>query len=160
MWSIISQHLCTITVQEIIHHRQIKLTHCCSVPNSSDGLIFVKRRALDGPFLDKNTDFRRAHRRAKFTFLIFLFYLNLPKKSKLSKISFFYIDGPLGHTALESWGWKLLDESRIKLDEKGDFRSSSWDFSASLLLLLALALSKTQEALLGIECPLTRNEPN
>ena len=26
-----------------------------SVPNSSDGLIFVKRRALDGPFLDKNT---------------------------------------------------------------------------------------------------------
>ena len=39
-----------------------------SVPNSSDGLIFVKRRALDGPFLDKNTGFRRAHRRAKFTF--------------------------------------------------------------------------------------------
>ena len=32
----------------------------CSVPNSSDGLIFVKRRALDGPFLDKNTGFRRA----------------------------------------------------------------------------------------------------
>ena len=31
-----------------------------SVPNSSDGLIFVKRRALDGPFLDKNTGFRRA----------------------------------------------------------------------------------------------------
>ena len=60
----------------------------CSVPNSSDGLIFVKRRALDGPFLDKNTGFRRAHRRAKFTFLIFSFYLNLPKKSKLSKISF------------------------------------------------------------------------
>ena len=25
----------------------------CSVPNSSDELIFVKRRALDGPFLDK-----------------------------------------------------------------------------------------------------------
>ena len=40
----------------------------CSVPNSSDGLIFVKRRALDGPFLGKNTGFRRAHRRAKFTF--------------------------------------------------------------------------------------------
>ena len=59
-----------------------------SVPNSSDGLIFLKRRALDGPFLDKNTGFRRAHRRAKFTFLIFSFYLNLPKKSKLSKISF------------------------------------------------------------------------
>ena len=58
------------------------------MPNSSDGLIFVKRRALDGPFLDKNTGFRRAHRRAKFTFLIFSFYLNLPKKSKLSKISF------------------------------------------------------------------------
>ena len=31
-----------------------------SVPNSTDGLIFVKRRALDGPFLDKNTGFRRA----------------------------------------------------------------------------------------------------
>ena len=31
-----------------------------SVPNSSDELIFVKRRALDGPFLDKNTGFRRA----------------------------------------------------------------------------------------------------
>ena len=40
-----------------------------SVPNSSDRLIFVKRRALDGPFLDKNTGFRRA----KFTFLIFFF---------------------------------------------------------------------------------------
>ena len=60
-----------------------------SVPNSSDGLIFVKRQALDGPFLDKNTGFRRAHRRAKFTvFNFFLFYLNLPKKSKLSKINF------------------------------------------------------------------------
>ena len=56
--------------------------------NSSDGLIFVKRRALDMRFLDKNAGFRRAHRRAKFTFLIFSFYLNLPKKSKLSKISF------------------------------------------------------------------------
>ena len=41
---------------------------CLSVPNSSDELIFVKRRALDGPFLDKNTGFRRAHRRAKFMF--------------------------------------------------------------------------------------------
>ena len=28
--------------------------------NSSDGVIFVKRRALDGRFLDKNTGFRRA----------------------------------------------------------------------------------------------------
>ena len=65
-----------------------RTTLLSSVPNSSDGLIFVKRRALDGPFLDKNTGFRRAHRRAKFTFLIFSFYLNLPKKSKLSKISF------------------------------------------------------------------------
>ena len=44
-----------------------------SVPNSSDELIFVKRRALDGPFLDKNTGFRRAHSRAKFMFLIFFF---------------------------------------------------------------------------------------
>ena len=43
----------------------VKSLYCCcwsvgSVPNSSDGLIFVKRRALDGPFLDKNTGFRRA----------------------------------------------------------------------------------------------------
>ena len=47
---------------------QISYLCKCSVPNSSDGLIFVKRRALDGPFLDKNTGFRRAHRRAKFMF--------------------------------------------------------------------------------------------
>ena len=53
-----------------------------SVPNSSDGLIFVKRRALDGPFLDKNTGFRRAK---KFTFLIFSFCLNLPKKVKIEQ---------------------------------------------------------------------------
>ena len=45
-----------------------KMQDQCSVPNSSDGLIFVKRQALDGPFLDKTTGFRRAHRRAKFTF--------------------------------------------------------------------------------------------
>ena len=30
-----------------------------SVPNSSDGLIFVKRRAKDRRFLDKNTGVRR-----------------------------------------------------------------------------------------------------
>ena len=61
-----------------------------SVPYSSDGLIFVKRRALvlDVRFLDKHAGFRQAHRRARFTFKIFSFYLNLPKKSKLSKISF------------------------------------------------------------------------
>ena len=69
------------------------------MPNSTDGLIFVKRRALDGPFLDKNTGFRRAfldkntgfrraHRRLNSRFYFFSFYLNLPKKSKLSKISF------------------------------------------------------------------------
>ena len=41
-----------------------------SVPNSSDGLIFFKRRALDVRFLDKNAGFRGPHRRARFTFLI------------------------------------------------------------------------------------------
>ena len=40
--------------------------HRCA--NSSDGLIFVKRRASDVRFLDKNAGFRRANRRAKFTF--------------------------------------------------------------------------------------------
>ena len=30
-----------------------------SVPNSSDGLIFVRRQALDVRFMDKNTGFRR-----------------------------------------------------------------------------------------------------
>ena len=56
-----------------------------SVPNSSDGLIFVKRRALDGPFLDKNTGFRRAHRRAKFVFLIFFFLSKFAKKVKIEQ---------------------------------------------------------------------------
>ena len=37
-----------------------------SVPNSSDGLIFVKRRATDGHYFGKNTGVRRAKRRAKF----------------------------------------------------------------------------------------------
>ena len=37
----------------------------CSVPNSSDRLIFVKRRA----FFSKNTGVRRAKRRAKLKFL-------------------------------------------------------------------------------------------
>ena len=57
----------------------------CSVSNSSDELIFVKRRALDGPFLDKNTGFRRAHRRAKFTFLIFFFLFRFAKKVKIEQ---------------------------------------------------------------------------
>ena len=39
-----------------------------SVANSSDGLIFVKRRAKDGRFLYKNTGVRRAQRLAKFRF--------------------------------------------------------------------------------------------
>ena len=56
-----------------------------SVPNPSDELIFVKRRALDGPFLDKNTGFRRAHRRAKFKFLIFLFLSKFAKKVKIEQ---------------------------------------------------------------------------
>ena len=37
-----------------------------SVTTSSDGLIFVKRRAKDGRFFSKNTGIRRAKRRAKF----------------------------------------------------------------------------------------------
>ena len=42
-----------------------------SVPNSSDGLIFVKSRAKDGRFFSKNTGVRRAKRRAKLKFLWF-----------------------------------------------------------------------------------------
>ena len=56
-----------------------------SVPNSSDGLIFVKRRALDVRFLDKNAGFRRAHRRAKFMFLIFFFLSKFAKKVKIEQ---------------------------------------------------------------------------
>ena len=41
-----------------------------SVTNSSDGLIFVKRRAKDGRFFSKNTGVRRAKRRAKFKLCI------------------------------------------------------------------------------------------
>ena len=48
-------------------------------------MFFVKRRALDGPFLDKNTGFRRAHRRAKFTFLIFFFLSKFAKKVKIEQ---------------------------------------------------------------------------
>ena len=39
-----------------------------SVPNYSNGLIFVKRRAKDGRFSNKNTGVRRAQRRAKLRF--------------------------------------------------------------------------------------------
>ena len=41
-----------------------------SVTTSSDGLIFVKRRAKDGRFFSKNTGIRRAKRRAKFKLCI------------------------------------------------------------------------------------------
>ena len=41
-----------------------------SVTNSSDGLIFVKRRAKDGRLFSKNTGIRRAKRRAKFKLCI------------------------------------------------------------------------------------------
>ena len=44
--------------------------HLYSVTNSSDGLIFVKRRAKDGRFFSKNTGVRRAKRRAKFKLCI------------------------------------------------------------------------------------------
>ena len=39
-----------------------------SVPNSSNGLIFVKIRAKEGCFFGKNTRIGRANRRAKFKF--------------------------------------------------------------------------------------------
>ena len=42
----------------------------CSVTTSSDGLIFVKRRAKDGRVFSKNTGVRRAKRRAKFKLCI------------------------------------------------------------------------------------------
>jgi len=45
-------------------------TRVNSVTNSSDGLIFVKRRAKDGRFFSKNTGVRRAKRRAKFKLCI------------------------------------------------------------------------------------------
>merc|ERR1719490_660960 len=49
----------------------IYINNCfCSVTNSSDGLIFVKRRAKDGRFFSKNTGVRRAKRRAKFKLCI------------------------------------------------------------------------------------------
>ena len=46
------------------------ISQLCSVPNSSDEPIFEKRRAKDGHFFNKNTDVRRAKRRAKFKFCI------------------------------------------------------------------------------------------
>ena len=45
------------------------ISQLCSVPNSSDRPIFEKKRAKDGHFFNKNTDVRRAKRRAKFKFL-------------------------------------------------------------------------------------------
>ena len=45
-----------------------RMKRLLSVPNSSDGLIFVKIQAKDGRFLSKNTDIRLAKRRAKFKF--------------------------------------------------------------------------------------------
>ena len=49
---------------------QLLKTSFCSVTNSSDGLVFVKRRAKDGRFFSKNTGVRRAKRRAKFKFIL------------------------------------------------------------------------------------------
>ena len=46
-----------------------------SVPNSSDRLIFVKRRAKNGRFLDKNTGVRRAQRRANSGFSDFVVFM-------------------------------------------------------------------------------------
>ena len=47
----------------------LKNSATLSVPNSSDGLIFVKGRAKDRRVLDKNTGVRRAQRRANLRFL-------------------------------------------------------------------------------------------
>ena len=41
--------------------------------------------ALDWPFLNKITGFRRAHRRAKFTLLIFFFLFKFAKKVKIEQ---------------------------------------------------------------------------
>ena len=54
-----------IHLVEVCWHAKICIF---SVPNSSNGLIFVKRRAKDRHFFSKNTGVRPAKRRAKFKF--------------------------------------------------------------------------------------------
>ena len=56
-------------------------------------LIFVKRRALDVRFLDNNAGFRRAHRRARLTFLIFFVLFKFAKKVKIEQNLFFSFAG-------------------------------------------------------------------
>ena len=62
-----------------------------SVTNSSDGLIFVKRRAKDGRFFSKNTGVRRAkfkflQKKKEKDFKIFKFYFGLSKISLLATL--------------------------------------------------------------------------
>ena len=94
-----------------------------SVPNSSDGLIFVKRRALDGPFLDKNTGFRRAHRRAKFTFLIFFFLSKFAKKVKIEQNLFFSNAGQGGHHKIKCM--EILRRSKLHLNVRRSSQAGS-----------------------------------
>ena len=86
----------------------------CSVPNSSDELIFVERRALDGPFLDKNTGFRRAHRRAKYMFLIFFFLSKFAKKVKIEQNLFFSFAGQGGHHKIKCM--EIVRRSKLHLN--------------------------------------------
>ena len=94
-----------------------------SVPNSSDELIFVKRRALDGPFLDKNTGFRRAHRRAKFTFLIFFFLSKFAKKVKIEQNLFFSNAGQGGHHKIKCM--EILRRSKLHLNVRRSSQAGS-----------------------------------
>ena len=94
-----------------------------SVPNSSDEPIFIKRRALDGPFLDKNTGFRRAHRRAKFTFLIFFFLSKFAKKVKIEQNLFFSNAGQGGHHKIKCM--EILRRSKLHLNVRRSSQAGS-----------------------------------
>ena len=115
---------------ELVTQRKVcycQISHCTpstsSVPNSSDGLIFVKRRALDGPFLDKNTGFRRAHRRAKFTFLIFFFLSKFAKKVKIEQNLFFSNAGQGGHHKIKCM--EILRRPKLHLNVKRSSQAGS-----------------------------------
>ena len=89
------------------------------MPNSSDGLIFVKRRALDGPFLDKNTGFRRA----KFTFLIFIFLSKFAKKVKIEQNLFFSNAGQGGHHKIKCM--EILRRPKLHLNVRRSSQAGS-----------------------------------
>ena len=78
-----------VIVGPVVHY-QVGHHQCA---NSSDGLIFVMRRALDVRFLDNNAGFRRAHRRARLTFLIFFVLFKFAKKVKIEQNLFFSFAG-------------------------------------------------------------------